>query len=326
MTKPIVAVGALMLQEENLLRLNDPVGSHLPVLESLGVIDGKAEDAKPPFRTVPARRPVTLLDLMRHTAGMTFGNRGTGELFKAWPSSGITTAEAMSGEDFLKRIAALPLHYQPGTKWDYSLGFDVLGLALESAARKSLEEILVPRIFAPLGMRDTTFLLPREKFQRYSRPLVDPKTGRLPPTYDATKGTKFQCGGGCLVSTASDYLRFYQMMLEKGRWDGAQIVSRKSIEYMTSNHLRADVDRSALDAYPNIEGYGFGLGVAVRQVSGIAGVMGSAGDFHWHGAAGSLGWVDPQERLVVVFLAQTSGPIRFENRLRVTSLVYQSLQ
>ena len=197
---------------------------------------------------------------------------------------------------------------------------------MESAAKMPLEEILAPRIFGPLGMRDTAFVLSRDKFQRLARPLVDPKTGRLPPTYDASKGTKFQCGGGCLVTTAGDYLRFYQMLLDKGHWDGKQIVSRKSIEYMTSNQLNSDVDRSALDAYPNIEGYGFGLGVAVRQVSGIAGVLGSPGDFHWHGAAGSLGWVDPQEHLAVVFLAQTAGPIRFENRVRVSSLVYQSLQ
>jgi CubicO group peptidase (beta-lactamase class C family) len=325
MTKPIVAVGAMALQEENKLLLNEPVSTYLPVLGSLQVIEGKAESARQPFRTVAPHRKPTIQDLMRHTAGMTYGNRGTGELFDAWPKSSISSAEQMSGPEFLAKIASLPLHSQPGTRWDYGLGFDVLGLAMEAAAKQPLEAILASRIFRPLGMVDTTFALRPENFPRFSRPSADPVTGRLPVTYDARKGVKFQCGGVCLVSTASDYLRFYQMMLNGGSLNGERIVGRKSIEYMTSNHLRDDVDRSALNAYPNIDGYGFGLGVAVRQVPGIAGTMGSPGDYHWHGATGSLGWVDPHERLVVVFLAQSPGPIRFQNRKILNALVYQAL-
>jgi CubicO group peptidase (beta-lactamase class C family) len=325
MTKPIVAVGALILQEENWLHLNDPVGAYLPELQNLQVIDGQAESAKPPFKTVAARRKPTLQDLMRHTAGMTYGNRGTGELFAAWPSGSLASAQRMSGPEFLARLAALPLHYQPGARWDYGLGFDVLGFAMEAAAKQPLEEILTSRIFKPLRMTDTGFVLPPEKFGRFSRPLADPKTGRLPPTYDARKGSKFQCGGACLVSTVPDYLRFYQMMLDRGALDGTRIVGRKSIEYMTSNQLGDSVDRSALNDYPNIDGYGFGLGVAVRQMAGVAGVMGSPGDYHWHGAAGSLAWVDPRENLVAVFMAQSPGPIRFQNRRTFNALVYQAL-
>ncbi len=325
MMKPITATGALILQEEGRLHLNDPVGTYLPVLANLAVIDGKAVEAKAPFKTVPAQRPPTLQDLMRHTAGMTFGSRGEGELYRAWPQSGITSAEALTGEEFLRKIAALPLFYQPGTKWDYSLGFEVLGLAMEAAMRQSLEEILRSRIFAKVGMDDTTFILPEAKFSRLAHPLLNAQ-GRRPATFDPRGRVKFQCGGGCLVSTAGDYARFYQMLLDGGRWKGEQVIARKSLEYMTSNHLRPDVDRTALDAYPNIEGAAFGLGFAVRPGPGVAGIIGSPGEFHWHGATGSLAWVDPQERLVVVFMAHTSGPIRFENRKRVNALVYQALE
>lgn len=325
MTKPVTATGALILQEEGRIHLNDPVGRYLPALDKLAVIDGKPEEAKAPFRTVPAVRQPTLQDLMRHTAGMTFGNRGEGELYKAWPQSGITSAENMPGEEFVRRIGSLPLFYQPGTKWNYSLGFDVLGLAMEAAAKQPLEEILRVRIFDKVGMPDTTFVLPQAKFARLAHPL-NTAQGRRPNTYDPRGGVKFHCGGGCLTTTAGDFLRFYQMLLDGGAWKGQQVIARKSLEYMLSNHLRPDVDRAALDAYPNIEGAAFGLGFAIRDGSGVQGIMGSPGEFHWHGATGSLAWVDPRERLIVVFLAHTSGPIRFENRKRVNAFVYQALK
>ena len=325
MTKPITATTALILQEEGVLHLNDPVGRYLPALEKMAVIEGRPEDATAPFKTVPAARQPTLQDLMRHTAGMTFGNRGEGELYKAWPQSGITSAENMAGEEFIGKLAALPLFYQPGTRWNYSLGFDVLGLAMEAAAKQPLEQVLRSRILDKVGMADTSFVLPQAKFARLAQPLNNAQ-GKRPNTYDPRGGVKFQCGGGCLVSTAGDYLRFYQMLLDGGRWNRQQVISRKSIEYMLSNHLRPDVNRSALDAYPNIEGADFGLGFAIRQGAGVQGVMGSPGEFHWHGATGSLAWVDPKERLIVVFLAHTSGPIRFENRKRVNAFVYQALE
>lgn len=325
MTKPITATAALILQEEGALHLNDPVGRYLPALDKLAVIDGRPEEAKAPFRTVPASSPPTLQDLMRHTAGMTFGNRGTGELYKAWPQSGITSAENMSGEEFIGKIASLPLFYQPGAKWDYSLGFDVLGLAMESATRQSLEEVLRTRILDKVGMNDTTFVLPEARFPRLAHPLPTAQ-GRRPNTFDPRNRVKFFCGGGCLTTTAGDYVRFYQMLLDGGRWKGEQVISRKSIEYMTSNHLRRDVDRTALDDYPNIEGSDFGLGFAVRPASGVAGIMGSPGEFHWHGATGSLAWVDPKEKLIVIFLAHSTGPVRFENRKRVNAFVYQALK
>jgi len=327
MTKPLTAVGAMILQEENLLSLNEPVGKYLPVLDKWAVIDGVAGEAKAPFRTVPPVRKPTIQDLMRHTAGLSYGNRGQGDLFKAWPASGIATAEEVTGAEFLERIGSLPLFYQPGTTWDYSLSFEVLGLAMEAVAKQPLEEVLGARLFRPLGMKDTTFVLPPEKFARLARPLVNPATGKPPATFDATRGVKFQCGGGCLVTTAGDYVRFQQMLLDQGRAGKQRVVSRKSLEFMTANQLNDKVDVSRLDAYANLEGYGFGLGVAVRTAPGIAGVMGSPGEFHWHGATGSLAWVDPKEKLAVVFLAVTPGPgLRFQNRRVINALVYQALE
>ena len=327
MTKPIVAAGALILQEENRMHLNEPVALYVPELDALQVIAEGPESSKAPFKTVAPRRKPTVHDLLRHTAGMTYGNRGNTELYKAWPGSGIRAAEEMTGPQFLEKIASLPLHYHPGTTWNYSLSFDVLGLVMERVTGAPLGDFLASRIFEPLGMEDTTFILPKEKYARLALPLpIDPNTGKPPATYDPRRPARFQCGGGCLVTTAEDYVRFYQMLLDKGRSGSTRVMSRKSIEHMTSNQLGPEVNVDALRTYPNINGYGFGLGVAVRLGTGVAGVMGSPGDFHWHGAAGSNAWADPHERLVVVYLAQAVGPVRFEYRRIINALVLQALE
>ena len=227
----------------------------------------------------------------------------------------------------LALLASLPLHYPPGTSWEYSLGLDVLGLAIEAVAGMPLGRYLDERIFAPLGMIDTAFTVPRDKVARYAKALPsDPVTRAPQKLRDGTTPHKFDCGGGCAVSTAADYLRFAQMLLDGGALQGVRILGRKTVEYMTSDQLTAGIDITRLNEWPNLNGYGFGLGVAVRRGAGLGGMPSSAGEFHWAGSTGTYFWADPAERLAVVFMAHAPGTIRFYHRQLLHALVLQALE
>ena len=326
MTKPVVAAAALTFSEENRLLVHEPVGTYLPALKKMDVAVFRS--GTEPYGREPARRQPTIQDLMRHTAGFTYGNQGTTALHKAYPGGSGNVADTMTGAEFVDALARLPLHYQPGTRWDYSYGLDILGIALESVAKQPLGRLLQDRIFRPLRMNDTAFTVPPEKVSRIARALpVDPVTGQPQSIRDQTKPWKFECGGGCLTSTALDYLRFAQMLLNRGALDGTRVLGRKTVEYMTADHLGPDVDASRLHNFPveHIDGYGFGLGVAVRRVPGVAGIMGSPGDYRWSGAQGTLFWVDPKEELAVVYMAQTPGAIRAHYRQVIATLVQQAI-
>jgi CubicO group peptidase (beta-lactamase class C family) len=276
----------------------------------------------------PARRQPTVQDLMRHTAGFTYGNQGTTALHKAYPGGSGNVAVTMTGAEFIDALAKLPLHYQPGTTWDYSYGLDILGLAIEGVAKQPLGRFLQDRFFGPLGMPDTAFVVPKDKAARIAQALAtDPVTGQPQSIRDQTLPWKFECGGGCLTSTALDYLRFAQMLLDGGTLDGTRVLGRKTVEYVTADHLGPGVNVERLHNFPveHIDGYGFGLGVAVRRVPGVAGIMGSPGDFRWSGAQGTLFWVDPKEELAVVYMAQTPGAIRAHYRQVIATLVQQAI-
>jgi CubicO group peptidase (beta-lactamase class C family) len=323
MTKPMAAVAALMLVEQNDLLMNDPIGNYLPALKDLRV----ATSSGTASGTEPARRQPTLQDMMRHTAGVTNGNRGDSPLHKQYQSA-LRSANDQTGAQFLEALGKLPLHYQPGTTWDYSYGLDVTALAVEAVTHKRLGEFLQERLFGPLGMVDTGFMVPAAKALRIAKPLpIDPDTGKPPTFRDPTRAWQYDCGGGCASGTALDYVHFAQMLLNKGTLDGTRILSRKTVEYMTADHLAADVNVKALHefAVEHIDGFGFGLGVAVRRHTGIAGVPGTPGEFLWSGAQGTMFWVDPKEELVVVFLANTPGPIRRHYRETVKTLVEQAI-
>ncbi|MBM2803154.1 MAG: penicillin-binding protein [Deltaproteobacteria bacterium] len=325
MTKPMATVGALMLVEEGRLLLNDPVGEYLPQLGKMSVAVMRPGTA---MGSEAARRQPTIQDLMRHTAGFTYGNRGTSELYKMYPQGSIESA-SLTGPQFIEKLATLPLHYQPGTVWDYSLGLDVLGLAIEAVTKQPLSRFLNERLFAPLGMVDTGFVLTAEKARRLARALpVDPETGnqlKYPFISDRRQRRMFDCGGACAFSTATDYLRFAQMLLNRGALEDTRILGRKTVEFMTADQLGPEVNTDRLRDSPNINGYGFGLSVAVRRGSGVAGVMGSPGDYHWGGAMGTFFWVDPKEELAVVFMAATPGATRLHYRQVITSLVLQAI-
>ena len=319
MTKPMVAVATLMLAEQGDLLLNDPVGNYLPELKDMKVATAKGIE--------PAHRQPTLQDMLRHTAGVSYGNRGDTPLHKLYEMK-LKNAANQSGPEFLQELGKLPLHYQPGTQWEYSHGLDVAGLAVEAVTKKRLGEFLQERLFGPLGMTDTAFVQPASKAARIAKPLpVDPDTGR--PTTFRVPVTPWQydCGGGCASGTALDYLRFGQMLLNKGTHEGTRLLSRKTVEYMTANQLSADVDASRLHEFPveHMDGFGFGLGVAVRTQPGVAGVPGTPGEFMWSGAQGTMFWVDPKEDMVVVFLANTPGPVRRHYRELVKTLVVQAI-
>jgi CubicO group peptidase (beta-lactamase class C family) len=269
---------------------------------------------------------MTIQDLMRHTAGVSYG-RGTTPLHGIWPVGSAWAASRWTGKELIDRIAELPLHFQPGSAWEYSLGLDVLGLAVEAVAGKTLREFLTERLFTPLGMPDTGFVVPDRDLPRYAKALPnDPLSGEPQTIRDGTRLYKFDCGGGCAVSTASDYLRFARMLLNGGTLDGVRILGRKTVAYMTADHMGPEIDATLLRAYPNINGYGFGLGVAVRRGAGISGVNSSAGEFHWAGSTGTYFWCDPMEELAVVFMAHAPGAIRYYHRQLLHALVTQALE
>jgi CubicO group peptidase (beta-lactamase class C family) len=330
LTKPWVGAAALMLAEEGRLTLGDPVERFLPQLGGRRVAvlteEQRAGRGEGPIETVPARRPVTVQDLLRHTAGLTYGRAGTTALHRMYPPSSQWASENLGADEFLARLAALPLHHQPGTAWEYGLGIDVAGLVVERVSGRSLGAFLEERLFRPLGMADSSFLIPPEKAGRTARPqAADPDTRRRPEVPDRTRPVRFECGGGCGASTAGDYLRFAQALLDGGRLGDARVLAPRSVRAMVSEQLPAGARGGVGGTVPNLEGYGFGLTVAVRPAAGGPPVLGSPGDFAWPGAYGTTFWVDPLEGLAVVFMAQTSWPRLGHNWRLVNGLVYQAI-
>ena len=324
MTKPMASVAAMMLYEEGRLLLGDPVSKYLPAIGKMQVgVERTDATGRTKVHLVPVEREMTIQDLLRHTSGLTYNGRGSTAVHKLYPE---TAAVRSAGPDeFIALIARAPLRFQPGTKWEYSHATDVLGRVVEVVAGASLGAFLDERVWKPLGMTDTGFWVPADKQARLARPFdQDPATGKAPDMRDVTTPPKFECGGGCAVGTARDYARFAQMLLNQGSLDGVRILGRKTVEYMTSDHLGPAVSRSG-DYSPG-DGYGFGLGFAVRTSSGVASTTGSAGDFHWSGAYGTSFWVDPKEQLVVVTMMVNPSPTRTHYRLLMRSLVLQALE
>ena len=353
MTKPITGVAVMMLHEEGRFLLSDPIGKYLPDLADLVVAtatadgdDGGAADSPAgesgeaqadtqPLQTRQPRRQPTIRDLLRHTAGFTYG------LFGESPVDALyREAELINGDmllsDFISRLGKIPLQYEPGTRWHYSVSVDVQGALVEAVSGMSLGTFLRSRIFGPLGMVDTSFTAPTEKWPRVAQ-LYSPDG--LPEDWSAflaedvgadlviaddlfnqpfREGAKFESGGGGLLSTAADYLRFCQMLLNGGELDGVRLLSPKSVALMATDHL-ADVEVG----FPS-QGTGFGLGFAVVLDPGALGELGSAATYSWGGAAGTSFWIDPQEELIGIFMTQ-SIPHRTQLSNQFRALTYQTL-
>ncbi len=327
MTKPLVAVGALELYEHGLLQIDDPISAYLPEFGKMQVAVLKNNDAgEPAFDTVPAARAITVQDLMRHTSGIIYGGRGTTPVHKLYPAASSSAGMSMTGKEFVDKLASLPLLHQPGSTWDYGFGLDLMGIIVERISGQTLGQYLEAHLFKPLGMNDTAFAVPPEKAKRYAKAFAkDPDTDQPQFVLDLTKPLKFECGGGCAASTAADYLRFAQMLLQGGKLGGKRVLGRKTVEYMLANQLAPGTVNLIANADPTRADMGFGLGVSVQMTPGIVRTSGSVGTFSWPGAFGTNWWADPKEQLVVVFMAHTPGPIRWHYRYLIDALVNQAI-
>lgn len=306
MTKPIVSVAALMLAEEGRLLLEAPIARYIPAFADVkvGVEKTDAQGHKT-LELVPPRRPPTVQDLMRHTAGLTYGFFGDGLVKQAYQKAGITAAGDLTNAEFAERIARMPLAYQPGSTWDYSNATDVLGRVIEVASGQTLGAFLQRRIFDPLGMKDTSFYVTEtERQARIAEPFAEDRViGVGAVVGNPRKVEKMESGGGGLVSTAPDYLRFLAMLRNGGELEGKRLISPATLAFMTADHLGPTVARTPL--YLPGPGYGFGLGVAVRTSAGEAASPAAVGEYYWGGAGGTYMWVDPAQDLAVVFMMQS---------------------
>ena len=324
MTKPITSVAVMMLVEEGKISLSDPVSKYIPQLGGLKVGVEKPGPNGPTLELEPARRDMTVQDLMRHTSGLTYGFFGPGLVKKAYVESKLWE-DYPSNAEFVDRIAKLPLLYQPGTTWDYSHSTDVLGRLIEVVSGRSFGEFLTARIFTPLGMPDTAFYVPDlSKQPRIVEPFPNDRSiGVGAELNDPRVVQKWESGGGGLVSTTTDYARFLQMLLNGGTLNGKRLVSPKTVAYMTSDHLGGGAGPGPL--YLPGPGFSFGLGFAVRKDAGVSPLPGSVGEYNWGGAAGTFFWVDPKEDLFVVYMMQ-SPKQRVGVRNLLKNMVYGALE
>lgn len=333
MTKPLVSVMVMMLVEEGRLQLNDPVSKFFPAMAKMEVVTNPAEANS---ARAPAARPITVHDLLRHTSGLTYAEFTRFPAMKAaYQESGLFSPEVpskwitLTPQQQIDAFSKTPLLSQPGSTWEYSLSTDLLGRVLEAVSNKPLGELLDERLIQPLGMKDTSFVVPASKVARLAEPLkIDPTTGG--PTMvmlDGTRATGNDSGGAGISTTADDYLRFCQMLLNGGTLDGKRYLSRTTVALMTSDHLGPKVATPVQpgEVLMGVQGYTFGLGFMVRQGPGIAGVHGSEGDFAWGGLGGTFFWVDPKEQLIGILMAQTPGAVRQQYRRMIKTLVYQAL-
>ena len=325
MTKPMTAVGGLMLYEQGKLLIDEPLSKYFPKFASMRV--AVRDNGEPTAETVAANRQITIQDLMRHTSGIIYGGRGNTVVHKMYPAGSGDASSNYDGAAFMDKLATLPLLYQPGTVWDYGFGLDVLGLTIEKISGQPLGQYLQANLFAPLGMTDTGFSISPEKAARYAKPLAtDPDTGKPQARNpELTQPLKFECGGGCAASTASDYLRFALMLMNGGRCGEARLLGPRTVAYMLSDQLGPNIKNLVGNADPTRADYGFGLGLAVRTTPGVVRMMGSVGQFSWPGASGTDWWVDPKEELAVVYLSAAPGPIRWHYRQKINALVYQAI-
>ena len=336
MTKPVTAVAALMLMEEGRFALSDPVSRHLPALSDLrvGVEVRDPSSGERSLRTEAVRRPVTVQDLFRHTAGFTYGIFGDSLCHRMYLEAKLLDSR-QSNAQMLSKLGALPLMCQPGTKFEYGMSTDVLGALVETLSGTDLNQFFAERILAPLGLQDTGFLLTEQNRTRLALPNNDPAGGVRAARYgyDPARAPRWFSGGGGLFSTAGDYARFCQMLLNGGELGGVRLLSHKSVELMTSEHLPPNIEFGTFTPELGISaplpeyGQGYGLCVGIRKESGRSPAPGSVGDFYWGGVLGTYFWVDPTEQLIAILMLQeTDTKKRARYRPLLRNLVYPSLQ
>lgn len=326
MTKPIVSVAAMTLVESGKLSMLDPVSKFIPAFKDTPVgIDIVDQKGKAKLETRKPKKPITIHDLLRHTSGITYGNFGTKTMVKeAYLSANLRSTDWHTLEDWVNKIAELPLMYEPGSTWEYGRSTDVLGRVIEVAAETTLDEYLAATIFEPLNMSDTSFGVPPQKHYRIAEPMPNIPVDKRINLIDVRKPMTLFSGGSGLSSTAGDYSRFCQMLLNGGELDGVRILSPTTVRYMSSNHLNGNISKGELYPYIPGPGYGFGLGFGTRLENGQSVWPGTKGEYFWAGYGGTYFWIDPEEKLVVSFMSQDPYT-RNEHRVLIRNLVYQAI-
>ncbi len=330
MTKPLTSVAVMMLFEEGHFQLDDPVCQFIPAFTSMRVAAGGQRGK---IDTVPAARPITIRDLLTHTSGLTYGFMQSTLVDALYRDEGIDfqTAECTLGE-LVERAAALPLLAQPGTQWNYSIATDVLGHLVAVVSGQPFGEFLQQRVIEPLGMMDTSFYVPAQKHERFAANYARSAAGGLqllddPATSRYLAPRAIDSGGGGLVSTAADYMRFCQFLLNRGELDGTRLLGRKTVALMTANHLNGDMAAMGMPRFSesSYEGVGFGLGFSVTLDPARAQVTGTPGEYAWGGAASTAFWIDPVEDMAVVLLTQLTPSSTYPIRRELRVLSYAAL-
>ena len=320
MTKPVVSVAAMMLMEQGRLLLSDPVAKYLPEYANQKV----ARQVEGVVHLQEVRQLATVQDLLRHTAGLTYEFMGSSSVQRQYAQSRIGSRERSNAE-FSRQLAALPLMFEPGTAWEYGRSTDVLGRLVEVVSGTTLGTYLREKIFEPLGMEETWFSVPQQHQYRIAEPFArDPDGAMQMRLVDLREDPVMESGGGGLASTALDYARFLQFMLNRGELDGVRLLGSRTVAYMTSDHLGSIPVNSGASRELLPLGYGFGLGFAVRKETGLATEPGSVGAYYWGGMAGTTFFVDPAEDLFACLMLQAPNQ-REHYRKLFRNLVYATL-
>jgi CubicO group peptidase (beta-lactamase class C family) len=331
MTKPLASLAVMMLSEEGKLSIVDPVDKYLPELKGMqvGVVKAGA-DGKSALTLEPQKKRMTVQDLLRHTSGLPSGEADSANLIKRMYAEAKIGNRGLTSDQYITTLAKLPLLFQPGTTWEYGASVDVLGVIVERVSGMPLDRFIAERITGPLKMPDTGFASPAAQAHRGARPQREGPKNALPNIALVTDVATFKSGSGGMVSTAADYARFSQFLLNRGELDGVRLVSPKTIDLMAANHLPPGTpigpDMVRFEALtPSAEmGQGFGLGFAVRTDAGRNPLPGSVGDYYWGGAQGTYFWIDPKEQLYVVLMMQ-SPAARLSYRFLLRQMVYQAI-
>ncbi|MBO4221655.1 serine hydrolase [Bradyrhizobium neotropicale] len=343
MTKPITSVAFMMLVEQGLVALDEPVHKYIPEWKNLGVFQA---GTAPAFLTKPPSRPMLIVDLLRHTSGLTYGFQQRSNVDAAYRENKIgEVVKAGTLDSMIEDLAKIPLEFSPGEAWNYSVATDVIGYLVGKISGIPFEQFLRERIFNPLGMNDTDFFVPAHKAHRlaacYS---ADPQGGMTFHAADRKGGLTLQddpatssflsppsliSGGGGLCSTAADYLTFCRALLNGGEVGGVRLIGPKTLKLMTSNHLPGGVDLPALSrslfSEAAYNGIGFGLGFAVTMNPAQTLIAGSPGEYNWGGAATTSFWIDPAEELITIFMTQVLPSSAYPLRRELRTMVYAAI-
>ncbi len=317
MTKPIVSVALMMLVEEGRLQIDDPVSKYIPEMGQMKVgVEKTDATGKPSLELVNPKREMTIQDLLRHTSGLIYGGRGKSLVNAAYKAANIGDRKD-SNQEFVAKVAKMPLRFSPGTQWEYGVSTDVLGRVIEVISGKTLGGFLSERVISPLGMADTAFFVPQEKLGRAAQPWQRPGGPPMTPRFNVAEVPRFESGGGGLTSTASDYLRFALMLQRNGEFEGKRVLGKKTVEFMTADHVGNVPGRPP--------GLGFGLGFEVRKTTGEAYLPGTTGEYGWAGNAGTLFWIDPKENLIAIYMIQVSEDERTMLRNQFRTMVQAAI-